>query len=160
LDGKGLSSDQIRGFGLGVMNGRAIYNAQKDEKTKHYLKKGRVFGPHGKGLIVADNVEHYDHGISSILTEKVLNANMELRRIGYVPYIAPAISSGALSILALISGKWHYSAGFMGGIFWGSRNRQRSVNLEWEQYNIPKDLMVLIKESYALIKKQSKKLEK
>jgi len=35
LDGRGLSADQIRGFGLGVMNGRAAYYARKDSKTEN-----------------------------------------------------------------------------------------------------------------------------
>jgi hypothetical protein len=159
-DGKGLSADQIRGFGLGVMHGRACYYAEKDAKTQHYQKKGRAFGPHGKGLIIADNVEDYNQKISSLLTQKALNANIELRKIGFKPYIAPALSSGALSLLALINGQWHYSAGFLGGIFWGSRNRQTPIGLEWEQFNLHQNLFQHLDKSYQQAKKQAKNLEK
>ncbi len=160
LDGKGLSADQIKGFGLGVMHGRAAYYAEKDIKTQCYLQKGRVFGPHGEGLLVADNVEKYDQKNSSYLTKKVLQANIELRKMGFIPYIAPALSSGALSLLSLISGKWHYSAGLLGGIFWGSRNRQTPVGLEWEQFNFSEELLLDLDKSYQQLRKQAKKLEK
>lgn len=160
LDGKGLSLDQIRGFGLGVMHGRAAYYSEKEVQKQCYLEKGRAFGPHGKGLVIADDVENYNQKKSSYLTNKVLQANIELRKIGFKPYIAPAISSGALSLLALISGEWHYSAGSLGGIFWGSRNRQTPVGLEWEQFNLPQDLYKHLDASYQQLKKQAKKLEK
>jgi hypothetical protein len=132
----------------------------KDNKTKGYLAKGRVFGPHGKGLVVVDNVEKYNRENSFSLTKKVLNANIELRKIGFKPYIAPAISSGALSLLDFINGDWHYSAGFLGGIFWGSRNRQTPVGIEWEQYNLSSDLYTELENTYHSLKKQAKNLEK
>jgi len=160
LDGNGLAADQIIGLGLGVMHGRAAYYAEREEAMKHYSKKGRVFGPHGNGLVVVDDVENYDREKSLRLTEKVLQANLELRKLGYKPYIAPAISSGALSLLALIEGQWHYSAGFLGGIFWGSRNRQTPVGLEWEQYTLSPELFKNLDDSYQNLKKQVTMLEK
>ncbi len=160
LDGKGLSADQIKGFGLGVMHGRAVYYSRKDIRTKNYIHTGRVFGPHGKGLIVADDIKNYNQEQSLSLTEKVLQANIELRKIGYKPYIAPALSSGALSLIALIKGQWHYSAAFLGGIFWGSRNRQTPIGLEWEQFDLPDPLFLRLNHSYKELKKQSRLLEK
>jgi hypothetical protein len=142
------------------MHGRATYYAEREEAMKHYLKKGRVFGPHGNGLVVVDDVENYDQEKSLRLTEKVLQANLELRKLGYKPYIAPAISSGALSLLALIEGQWHYSAGFLGGIFWGSRNRQTAVGLEWEQHALSPELFNNLDNSYQNLKKQVNILEK
>ncbi len=160
LDGEGLSPDQIRGFGLGVMHGRAVYYANKNKKTRLYLEKGRVFGPHGKGLVIADNMEDYNHQQSIVLSKKVLQANIAIRRTGFKPYIAPALSSGALSVLALISGDWHYSAAFLGGIFWGAKNRQTSLGLEWEQNSISTDLFERINNSYQYLKKLAQNLEK
>ncbi|MDI9596408.1 MAG: lactate dehydrogenase [Atribacterota bacterium] len=160
LDGKGLSADQIRGFGLGVMNGRAAYYAMKKNRVNNYLKNGRVFGPHGEGLLVADDVENYNKEQSSFLTEKVLQANIELRELGYKPYIAPALSSGALSLLSFMKGEWHYSAAYLGGIYWGSRNRQSTLGIEWEQYNFSNDLFMKIKENYYKLKENAKILEK
>lgn len=160
LDGKGLAADQVRGFGLGVMHSRVAYYAEQDNKTKHYLKKGRVFGPHGDGLQVADDIEKYDPKLSLFLMKKALNANKELRKIGYKPYIAPALSSGVFSLLALMNGQFHYSAGFLGGIFWGSRNRQTSVGMEWEQFNFSQELASNLFDSYRNLKKQANLLEK
>jgi len=160
LDGRGLSADQIRGFGLGVMNGRAAYYARKDSKTEKYLENGRVFGPHGQGLIVVDDIENYNQETSKILTEKVLNANIELRELGFKPYIAPALSSGALSLLAFMNGDWQYSAAYLGGIFWGSRNRQAPIGIEWEQFHLNSNLFLEIKESYLKLKKTAKSMER
>ncbi|MDD3032077.1 MAG: lactate dehydrogenase, partial [Atribacterota bacterium] len=155
-----LSADQIRGFGLGVMNGRAAYYDMKKNRVNNYLKNGRVFGPHGEGLLVADDVENYNKEQSSFLTEKVLQANIELRELGYKPYIAPALSSGALSLLSFMKGEWHYSAAYLGGIYWGSRNRQSTLGIEWEQYNFSNDLFMKIKENYYKLKENAKILEK
>ena len=85
----GLSPAQVRGFGLGVMHARD-------------LTEGRAFGPHGEDLVLANSVAHYDDALSRELTEKVAHANLEMRKLGFKPYVAPAFSSGALSLLALL----------------------------------------------------------
>jgi hypothetical protein len=159
LDGKGLAADQIRGFGLGVMHGRTIYYAEQEVTLKHYLDKGRVFGPQGPGLVVIDDINHYNREKSLYLTKKVLQANTELIKIGFKPYIAPAVASGALSLLNLMERKWHYSAGFLGEIFWGSRNRQTPVGLEWEQFYLTPELLEDLNDSYQSLKKQASKLQ-
>jgi malate/lactate dehydrogenase len=56
----GLASNQIIGYGLGVMNGRASFYAEKSNSTIPYLNEGRVFGPHGEGLIVANSIDNYN----------------------------------------------------------------------------------------------------
>lgn len=160
LDGKGLAADQIRGLGLGVMHSRAAYYAEQESFGQNYITSGRVFGSTGKGLLIADDVEQYDRIKSSYLSEKVLQANKELIKIGYKPYIASAVSSGALSLIDLMEGKWHYSAGFLGGIFWGSRNRQTRVGLEWEQYNLPIELFSDLSNSFLELKEQAKDCRK
>lgn len=160
FDGKGLAADQIRGLGLGVMNGRAVYYAEKEKDIRHYVSKGRIFGPQGIGLVVADDVENYDREKSSYLREKVLHATLQLIKTGFKPYIAPAVASGAFSILNLMEGKWHYSAAFLGEIFWGSRNRQTPVGLEWEQYNLSPELLGDLDDCFQKLKKQAKSLSK
>lgn len=155
FDGKGLSSDQIRGFGLGVMHGRAAYYAQKNEQLKTYQKQGRVFGPHGKGLVVVNDIQEYNSELSASLTKDVLMANLKIRETGFKPYIAPAISSGALSLLSLIKGQWHYSSAFLGGIYWGVRNRQTPVGIEWEQYRMTDEMFRILEESYHELKRLS-----
>ena len=101
-DGQGLSPEQIRGFGLGVMHARALYFARRDPRFASYLTEGRAFGPHGEDLVLANSLTHYDDALSRELTEKVAHANLEMRKLGFKPYVAPALSSGALTLLALL----------------------------------------------------------
>lgn len=115
----GIRKDRVRGFGLGVMHARALYY----DDTKIYAREGRVFGPHGQGLVVANSVKSYEHQASMELTAKTVMANTKVRELGFKPYIAPALSSGALSILAAIRGSWHYSALSFGAEFLGVRNK-------------------------------------
>lgn len=148
LDFQGLAADQIRGYGLGVMHARAAYYAQKDPKTHHYVTEGRAFGPHGEGLIIADSIEHYNDELSIYLTEKTKKANLDVRATGFKPYIAPALSSGTLSIMATITGSWHYSATFMGGVFVGSKNRFTPTGTEIERLILPDLLFDRIKNTF------------
>lgn len=148
FDFNGLYPEQIRGYGLGVMNARALYYANKSETAKHFSTEGRVFGPHGAGLIVADSIQNYNQELSIDLTEKTKNANLELRKTGFKPYIAPALSSGALSILSTIKGEWHYSATFMGGVYMGAKNRLTKQGTEIEMLDLPDSLYSRLKNTY------------
>lgn len=148
FDFNGLHPEQIRGYGLGVMNARALYYANMSEAAKHFSTEGRVFGPHGAGLIVADSIQNYNQELSKDLTEKTKNANLELRKTGFKPYIAPALSSGALSILSTIKGEWHYSATFMGGVYMGSKNRFTKQGTEIEMLDLPDSLYSRLQNTY------------
>jgi len=148
LDFTGLASEQIRGYGLGVMNARAIYYAGKSSETASYIHEGRAYGPHGKGLIIANSIKNYNKQISEKLTNQVLGANLEVRKTGYKPYVAPALSSGSFSILATIRGQWHYSATFLGGEFMGAKNRMLRTGIELERLNITPTLMEKINTTY------------
>lgn len=61
-DFKGLAAEQIRGYGLGVMNARAAYYDSLAHKS-NYPSEGRAFGPHGEGLIIANSIKNYDDKI-------------------------------------------------------------------------------------------------
>ena len=136
-DGRGLRPCQVRGFGLGVMHARALYFARKDARFTGYLTEGRAFGPHGEDLVLANSIEHYDDALSRELTEKVAHANLDMRRLGYKPYVAPALSSGALTLLALLRGQWHYASVYMDGIFMGCRQRLTPSGIEVERLTLP-----------------------
>lgn len=153
LDFNGLASEQIRGYGLGVMHARAAYYASLDMETAHYIREGRVFGPHGEGLIIADSIENYNDRLSRFLTEKTKTANLDIRKLGFKPYIAPALSSGCLSILATIRGQWHYSATFLGGVYFGARNRLLASGIELERLPIPEELFERLKSAYESLRK-------
>lgn len=136
-DGGGLLPCQVRGFGLGVMHARALYFARKDARFAGYLTEGRAFGPHGEDLVLANSIEHYDDALSRELTDRVAHANLEMRKLGYKPYVAPALSSGALTLLALLRGQWHYASVYMDGIFMGCRQRLTPSGVEVERLTLP-----------------------
>ena len=131
-DGKGLLPEQIQGFGLGVMNARAAYYAKRDSRFAAFLTEGRTFGPHGTGLTVANSVSNYDEALSRELTELTVTANLQMREIGFKPYVAPALSSGALSILLTLRGQWHCGSVFLDGIYMGVKNRYTPYGIETE----------------------------
>lgn len=153
--GRKMTPDQIRGCGLGVMNARAAYYAKKSPEFSLYLKEGRAFGPHGKDLVIANSTdpEHYDDSISRKLTELAVNANMEVRALGFKPFLAPAMSSAVLTILALIKGEWQYSAAWLNGLYFGALNRQTSAGVEWEICPLPDELFARLEASYESLRK-------
>lgn len=133
----GVNPSKIHGYGLGVMNARAVYYAKQEEKFSSYLTEGRAFGPHGQDLVIADSVVSYDDDNSRELTELAVNSNLVTRADGFKPYIAPAMSSAAISLLETIKGGWHYSSLYTGKVFLGCRNRNAGGCFEVE--NIPLD---------------------
>ncbi|HAJ32634.1 MAG TPA: lactate dehydrogenase [Candidatus Atribacteria bacterium] len=148
FDFKGLAADQIRGYGLGVMHARAVYYSKQNTETAEYNREGRAFGPHGQGLVIANSLKKYDESLSEMLTAQTVKANLEVRRTGFKPYVAPALSSGSYPLIATMSGKWHYSATFIGGVFMGAKNRSIKSGIEIERLDLPVILVEKIKRSY------------
>ena len=137
LDLKGLRPEQVQGFGLGVMNARAAYYAKRDGRFSQFLTEGRSFGPHGQDLVIADSIENYNDALSKELTQLTVTANLHMRAIGFKPFIAPAYSSGAISLILMMRGEWHCGSVFMGGIFMGVKNRYTEYGLETEILPLP-----------------------
>ena len=147
-DGNGLRPEQVQGFGLGVMNARAAYYAKGDGRFARFLTEGRSFGPHGTGLTVADSIEHYDEALSQELTQLTVTANLKMREIGFKPYVAPALSSGALSLLLTLRGAWHCGSVFLDGVYMGCKNRYTPAGIETEVLpHIPEALFGHIKDA-------------
>ena len=120
-DFSGLLPEQIQGYGLGVMEARARYFAAQRAVN---FDAGAVFGPHGQDLIVAnDTGKGYDDVCSCALTKDTVTANLAVRELGFKPYIAPGLSSGAISVLRTLSGQWHAGALPMDGAYFGCRSR-------------------------------------
>ena len=131
-DGRGLLPEQVQGFGLGVMNARAAYYAKRDARFASFLADGRAFGPHGDGLWIANSLSQYDEELSRELTERTVTANLKMRELGFKPYVAPALSSGALSLLLTLRGEWHCGSVFLDGVYMGCKNRYTSAGMETE----------------------------
>ncbi len=113
-----IKSHRIRGFGLGVMEARARFIARELNVFDEDL---RTFGPHGKGVIVINSLTNYNDTISKDLAHRTERENFRVRETGFKPYIAPALSSGAISILKTLEGIEHLSTVFNGHVFMGSR---------------------------------------
>lgn len=143
-DGAGLLPEQVQGFGLGVMNARAAYYAKKDPRFAQFLTEGRSFGPHGGDLVVADSITHYDDALSKELTQLTVTANLSMRALGYKPYVAPALSSAALSLLLTLRGEWHCGSVFLGGVYMGVKNRYTPLGQEIETLPLPDALFARI----------------
>ena len=143
----GLLPEQVQGFGLGVMNARAAYFAKGDPRFAAFLTEGRAFGPHGQGLVVANSVEYYDDALSRELTRLTLEANLRVRDLGFKPYVAPAVSSGALQLLLALRGEWHCSSVPLGGVWFGCQNRFTPWGLELEALELPDALFARLEET-------------
>ena len=151
FDYAGLFPEQVKGYGLGVMNARARYYAGRASGNKSNVDELRVFGPHGKGLVVANSIENYSHSESIWLTEKTLNANLDVRATGFKPYVAPAFSSACYPILDTIQGNWHYSTVYLDGVYFGCRNRSHPFGSQWETAGLPLPLKKSLHETYQYL---------
>lgn len=152
LDHRGLLPEQVQGFGLGVMNARAAYYAKQDPRFVDFLTEGRSFGPHGRGLVIANSIDHYDDSLSRELTELVESANLRIRGLGFKPYVAPAVSSGAMQLLLTLRGDWHCSSIPLGDVWFGVKNRFTPQGLEMETLPLPDALFARLQETEALLK--------
>lgn len=119
MDEGKIDSHRIRGFGLGVMEARARFIAKEKGVFQDDM---RTFGPHGKGLIVVNSLENYDEALSKELTALTERENFRVRETGFKPYIAPALSSGSISILKALNEEEHLSTFYNGKVFMGARN--------------------------------------
>lgn len=151
-DGGGLFAEQVQGFGLGVMNARAAYFARQDPRFADFLTEGRSFGPHGHGLVIANSVEHYNDEVSRTLTEQVETANLCIRDLGFKPYVAPAVSSGAMQLLLTLRGQWRCASLCLGDVWFGARSRLTAQGTETECLPLPPALRARLEETEALLK--------
>ncbi len=146
FDGAGLLPEQVRGFGLGVMHARAEYCARCDGIHTQQL---RVYGPHGNGLVIANAPdEGYDSAISRQLTHQAETANLFVRSLGFKPYLAPGLSSAAVSVLRTLRGDWHDGAVPLGGAYFGCRAKLGTSGPEIRREHLHPELMQRISESY------------
>jgi len=102
--------------------------------------------------VIANSIDRYDDALSRELTEQAVRANIAVRDLGFKPYIAPALSSAALSILLTLRGEWHYGSLYLGtrerGAFLGMKNRLTEDGWEWEDLDLPEELYERIRNAY------------
>ena len=146
----GLLPEQVQGFGLGVMAARAAYMAQKEQID---FINGRVYGPHGAGLIAANDFgAGYDAAQSERLTVLTREANLRVRELGFKPYIAPGLSSAAISILRMLRGESYHGAVPLGGCHFGCRSRWTGNGQALVREEICPELYHRIEKAYCELK--------
>ena len=149
-DFAGLLPEQVQGFGLGVMAARAAYYAEKEGID---FTQGRMYGPHGQGLIVANCPEEgYDDVLSRCLTDLTRTANLKVRELGFKPYIAPGLSSAAVSILRLLRGQEHYGAVPLGGAYFGCVSRMTRFGVALKREPICPELLKRLEETHRALR--------
>lgn len=149
-DFAGLLPEQVQGFGLGVMAARAAYYAEKEAVD---FANGRVYGPHGQGLIVANSADDgYDDAVSRRLTELTRTANLQVRELGFKPYIAPGLSSAAVSILRLLRGSDHYGALAINGAYFGCTSRMTRQGPLLRREKMCKELYERLEETHRALR--------
>ena len=147
FDWQGLLPEQVQGFGLGVMAARARYYAPELGLDPDAI---RVYGPHGQGLVAANCPgEGYDPAVSERLTCLTREANPRVRELGFKPYIAPGISSAALSILQLLRGEYHCGAVPLGAAYFGCHSRFAKNGLETFRESICPELFERLERAYG-----------
>ena len=150
FDFAGLLPEQVQGFGLGVMAARAAYMA---EKMGVDFSRGRVYGPHGEGLIaVNDPGSGYDDALSRALTDRTREANLRVRELGFKPYIAPGLSSAAISVLRMLRGETYFGAVPLGGCHFGCRSRWTENGQQLLREELCPPLLARIQESHSALK--------
>ena len=149
VDFAGLLPEQVQGFGLGVMAARCTYYARQLELDEQNL---RVYGPHGQGLVCANSCgADYDAALSASLTEKTRTANLRVRELGFKPYLAPALSSAAVSILRLVRGQEHFGAIPLGSAYFGCRSRMTPFGAELVREPIEPALLAELQRTHAAL---------
>ena len=102
--------------------------------------------------MIANSITDYDESLSDELTKLTVNANMAVRELGFKPYIAPALSSGAVSLLLTLQGRWNYSSVYMGndrkGAFLGIKNRIFEGTAQIEDLPLSPSLYCRIERAY------------
>ena len=120
------------------------------------IRKDMLGEPHGADdvlgvLNVSPNPLHEILELMK-LTELTVNSNMETRAVGFKPYIAPALSSGAISLIETLKGGWNYSSVYFGaeaeGAFFGCRNKRTAGGIEIEDIPLCDALYERIRRSY------------
>ncbi len=149
-DYAGLLPEQVQGFGLGVMAARAAYYAEKEGLP---FAGGRVYGPHGAGLVAANHWgSEYDPTASLRLTRLARDANLRVRGLGFKPYLAPGLSSGAVSLLRMLRGETYYGSVPLGGVYFGCRCRRTAQGLSVLREDLAPPLRDRLEETYRHLK--------
>ncbi|MEW6337115.1 MAG: hypothetical protein ACOY3Y_02930 [Acidobacteriota bacterium] len=123
--GEGIAPERIAGLALGVMWGRALACARRRGWLEAVNRRGAAYGPHSTDVAVFDDLRAPNPGRCAVLSAAAREGNFALRDIGHLPYVGPAISSVALALPRLLSGREVLASVWLGGIYFGAPARLR-----------------------------------
>ena len=75
-----------------------------------------------------------------------------MRELGFKPYIAPGLSSAALSLLQLLRGEDHYGAVPLAGTYFGCRSRYTPQGLALVREEICPALLARLETTYQRLR--------
>lgn len=125
FDGRGLAPERIAGLALGVMWARAVARARREGWFEDVVRRGAAYGPHSADVAVFDDLAHPDPRRSKVLSDAAGKGNLDVRGIGFLPYIGPAFSSVALALPGLLRGSEVLASPFVDGIYFGAPVRRQ-----------------------------------
>ena len=96
--------------------------------------------------------EAYDADVSLRLTELARTANLHVRDLGFKPYIAPGLSSAAISILRLLRGEEHYGAVALDGVYFGCVSRMTRQGIALRREPICEELLKRLEETHGVLR--------
>ena len=117
--GDGLAPERIAGLGLGVMWARALAAARREGWEAAVRERGAVFGPHDTEVIAFDDMAAPNAARSALLTRAARNANFVIRHLGFLPHVAPGVSSVALALPHLLAGREVLASVIADGLYFG-----------------------------------------
>jgi len=117
--GDGLAPERIAGLGLGVMWARALAAARREGWGPAVRARGAVFGPHDAEVIALDDQTAPNAARSAVITRAAREANFVIRRLGFLPHVAPGVSSVALALPHLLAGREVLASVIADGLYFG-----------------------------------------
>lgn len=125
FQGGGLAPERVAGLALGVMWGRAQAVARGRGEGERVARSGVAYGPHSQDVLVFDDPLAPDPDLSGAMTRAARSGNYQIRDLGFIPFLGPALSSIALTLPTLLAGREVLASCFVGGLYFGAPCRLR-----------------------------------
>lgn len=124
--GTGLAPERLGGLALAVMWARALSRARLEGWEDQVSRRGAAFGPHSTEVVVFDDFQHPDAARSAALTGSARQGNFLVRSAGFLPWVAPGVTSVGLTLPRLLAGNEILASIFLDGLYFGGPAR-----LQW-----------------------------
>ncbi len=125
------------------------------DMAETFEQHGYVFGPHGRGLIVANDVRkgRFNPQLSDEVSQETSVQNYRVRQAGKLPYTAPGTNL-ALAVLNLLEGRSLPISIGIDGVVYGARSKLHDIGaFELDPFpDADPELRARAQDSYNLIK--------